>query len=53
MANYKVALGAEVRGMSVHNDLKKARESQRKHGAKYQIFHWIGSKESGHWAEMR
>lgn len=53
MANYKVALSAEVRGMSVHNDLKKARQSQKKHGSKYKIFSWAGSSTSGHWVEMK
>ena len=43
MANYKVALSAEVRGMTVHNDLKNARQSQKKHGNKYKIFRWIES----------
>jgi hypothetical protein len=53
MANYKVALSAEVRGVSVHNDLKPARQSQKKHGSKYKIFRWIGHVEKGHWQEMR
>ncbi len=53
MANYKVALSAEVRGVSVHNDLKNARQSQKKHGAKYKIFNWAGSSASGHWVEMK
>jgi len=53
MANYKVALNAEIRGVSVHNELKKARESQKKHGNKYKIFNWIGSVQKGHWSEMR
>ena len=53
MVNYKVALGADVRGVSVHNDLKNARKSQKKHGKKYNIFHWIGDKKTGHWSEMR
>jgi len=54
MANYKVALSADVRGVSVHNDLKPARQSQKKHGNKYKIFRWIGSSgEKGYWSEMR
>ena len=53
MANYKVALSAEGRGVSVHNDLKKARESQKTHGAKYKIFNWAGNDKTGHWEEMR
>ena len=53
MANYRVALSAEGRGVSVHNDLKKARESQKKHGVKYKIFHWIGQVGKGYWSEMR
>lgn len=53
MANYKVALGTEVRGVSVHNDLKNARQSQKKHGQKYKIFNWVGSVQKGHWSEMR
>jgi hypothetical protein len=53
MANYKVALAAEVRGMTVHNDLKNARQSQKKHGSKYKIFRWIGNQGKGYWSEMR
>jgi hypothetical protein len=49
MANYKVALSAEVRGMTVHNDLKPARQSQKKHGQKYKIFKFVGreGKDTG------
>lgn len=53
MANYKVAISADVRGVSVHNDLKVARQSQKKHGMKYKIFRWIGSGGKGYWSEMR
>ena len=53
MTKYKISISAESHGVSVHNDLKKARESQKKHGSKYKIFHWIGSIQKGHWEEMR
>ncbi len=53
MTNFKVAKSAEVRGMSVHNELKNARQSQKKHGREYKIFKWIGQIGKGHWEEMR
>ena len=53
MANYKVAMAADVRGVSVHNDLKPARQSQKKHGKNYKIFRWIGNQGKGYWSEMR
>lgn len=53
MTNFKVALGEEIRGVSVHNDLKSARQSHKKHGAKYRIFKWIGSQGKGYWSEIK
>ncbi len=53
MTNFKVAQSADVRGVSVHNDLKVARQSQKKHGNKYKPFKWIGNQGKGYWTEMK
>ncbi len=53
MTNFKVAQSADVRGVSVHNDLKVARQSQKKHGNKYKLFKWIGNQGKGYWTEMK
>jgi len=56
MANFKVALSADVRGASVHSKLEAARKSQKKQGLKYKIFRWVeypGKENRGSWFEMK
>lgn len=52
MAKFKIALSPKLRGVSVHNDLKSARQSQKKHGRSYKIFRWIGQVGKGYWEEI-
>jgi hypothetical protein len=36
--SYKVALGYDVRGITYHHTLGKARRSKEKHGFKYHVY---------------
>jgi len=53
MAKFKIALSSNLHGVSVHNNLKAARQSQKKHGRNYKIFRWIGQVRTGYWEELR
>ncbi len=40
MTKYKVALGHDLRGISYHRSISRARESLKKVGKPYHIFHY-------------